>query len=253
MPTPFTHLRVAACLLADADLPADVLAALRAERGAFLLGNIAADARVASGVSREDTHFYAYDQPLAEQPWRRMLRRYPLLADARNPAQRAFLAGYVAHLAMDEIWSLEMVRPYFALREWAARDERFLMLNLLLIWQDERDYHRLEDWQREALLAAMPDNWLPFMPDDALAAWRDFVAAQLPPQGASQTLTVIGERVGLPPEVLHARVHSRETMETGLWAHVPREVVAGVEQTMYARARADLLRFWRGPDGGEMA
>lgn len=250
MPTPFTHLRVASRLLADEALPPDVCALLNASRGAFLLGNIAADARVSSGISREQTHFYAYDRPVQEHPWRLMLQQYPALVRTTRPAQRAFVAGYVAHLTLDEVWSLEMIRPFFAEREWASRDHRFLMLNLLLIWMDRRDYAQLEAWQREALLATTPDGWAPFIPDEELAAWRDFVGCQLPPGGESQTLAVIGERIGTSPDALRALLNSEERMNADLWAHVPPEALARVEAEMYALARTNMLLYLDNLNGG---
>jgi len=244
MPTPFTHLAVTARLLDDSSpLPGGVRAALLAESGAFLLGNIAADARISSGLNREDTHFYAYDRPMTDHPWRVMLASFPALRRPVNPAQRAFVAGYVAHLTLDEVWSLQIVRPYFGQGTWRPPPERFFLLNALLVQMDARDYRLLPPWQRSTLLDAAPGDWLPFMTDADLRGWRDFVGLQLPREGASQTLQVIGERVGLTPEALQAFIESEERMSP-LWANVPTEAVAETEQTMEARAREDLLTYW---------
>ncbi len=242
MPTPFTHLVVAQRLLTDDRVPGAARALLASERGAFLLGTIAADARVSSGIDREHTHFYAYNQSIVEPPWRVMLAKYPSLAQPRTAAQRAFVAGCVAHLVMDALWSQDMVRPYFVQREWAPQAHRLLMLNVLVIWMDERDYPRLEAWQRRALLSAQPDDWLPFIPDSDLREWRDFVGRQLPPEGQSATLQVLGERIGTRPDVLRQILDSLDA--TGeLWANVPPEVVARLEARIYERARADMLAY----------
>lgn len=244
MPTPFTHLAVTARLLdASSPLPGDVRAALLAERGAFLLGNIAADARISSGLNREATHFYAYDRPMADHPWRVMLASFPSLWQPVTPAQRAFVAGYVAHLTLDEIWSLRIVRPYFGQGMWAAPPERFFLLNALLVRMDMRDYRLLEPWQRPALLAAEPGEWLPFMTGADLRGWRDFVGMQLPGEGVSLTLQVIGERVGLTPNALGSFIESAEQMAP-LWANVPSDVLARAEQAMETQARLDLLAYW---------
>ncbi|MCA9911386.1 MAG: zinc dependent phospholipase C family protein, partial [Anaerolineae bacterium] len=192
MPTPFTHLAAAQRLLNDPAVPESSRSALARERAAFLLGNIAADARISDGVTRETTHFFAYDRPIETHPWRVMLATHPDLHNATSAAQQAFLAGYTAHLSMDEIWSLEMVRPYFAESTWGNRRLRFLMLHIILIYMDERDYRLLEDWQRGALCGAAPEGWTPFLSDTALVDWRNFIGVQLRPGGDSQTLQVLG-------------------------------------------------------------
>jgi hypothetical protein len=243
MPTPFTHLVTAAHLLEDAALPRPLHNQLIEETGAFLLGNVAADARVSSGIQREQTHFYAYDRPMLEHPWRVMLHDFPTLLEPETPAQRAFIAGYVAHLALDEVWSLQIVRPYFGQAEWAPGPQRFFLLNALLVAMDMRDYPLLENWQRPALLTANPQSWVPFMTDADLTGWRDFVGIQLPPGGVSQTLEVIGPRVGQAPHELGAFIQSAESMAP-LYANVPADVLAQAEHDMAERARHDLLAYW---------
>ena len=244
MPTPFTHLHAAQRLLADPLLPAAARDLLAAERPAFLLGSVAADARAETG-RRADTHFYAYDEPLRDHPWRAMVQAHPSLCPAGDPAQRAFVAGYVAHLCMDEIWSLEMMGPYFARGAWLTPSERFFMLHVILIYMDERDYGLLDGWQREALLAAQPASWLPFMPDAVLREWRDFIGGQLPP-GRSQTLEVFGGRIRRAPAEFRAVLDSPAQMQAGLWDHVPPAALAAVEARMYAFAREQMQRYLDG-------
>ena len=77
MPTPFTHLRIAQDLLIDERLSPLYRELLARQVPAFQLGGIVADARVASGVGREVTHFYAYGRPISVRPWRLMLRENP--------------------------------------------------------------------------------------------------------------------------------------------------------------------------------
>lgn len=244
MPTPFTHLEIAQRLLDDPQLDSSIRAALNAERSAFLLGSIAADARVSSGLQRENTHFYNYNHPISEAPWRVMLRQYPDLIDSVD-AQRAFVAGYVAHLVVDEIWSEEMVRPQFANREWGTRQQRFLMLHIILIYMDERDYSRLLDWQRPTLAEALPAGWLPFINDDDLRTWRDFVANQLPP-GLSETLNVFGGRINREPTELRSILDAPDMMEDQLWENIAPPLLAEVENRMYTQAREMLACYWNG-------
>jgi hypothetical protein len=244
MPTPFTHLEIAQRLLQD-DLPPDVCTLLNSECSAFLLGSIAADARVESGVSRETTHFYAYDQPIVEHPWRVMMHTYPQLEDAHSPAQRAFLAGYIAHLSVDEYWTVNLVRPYFVKRDWGEFRPpfRFLMLHIILSYMDERDLVLLQSWQYETLCEAQPDEWLPFMNDATLMGWRNYIGDQIKPDGISQTLPLFGLRLGKPAEELRAILDSPEEMQRGLWTNVPQDDLARVEGEMYAFAREQMAIY----------
>lgn len=245
MPTPFTHLEIAQRLLADPLLPAELREELAQERAAFLLGSVAADARV-NGLSREDTHFYTYTNPITRPPWRAMLDYFPAINPPRTPAHRAFLAGYVAHLSVDVVWTLDMLGPHFATSEWGeSRAFRFLMLHILLIYMDERDLVALQPWQSAALNSALPQAWLPFMPDPVLAEWRDFIYDQIKVDGLSQTLSVFGGRIGKTPDDLRSILDSPQQMQAGLWDNIPPEILAGIETRMYASARDEMALYWR--------
>jgi hypothetical protein len=244
VPTPFTHLAVAQRLLRDQQVPSAIRSHIERELPAYLLGNIAADARVSGGITREATHFFSYDRAIERHPWRVMLADHPSLQSVTDAAQQAFLAGYVAHLSMDETWSLSMVRPHFVGANWGTRQQRFLMLHIILIFMDERDYGVLEGWQRSCLCAAAPRQWIPFLSDDALADWRDFIGTQIPPGGTSLTLQVLGERISLTPQHLRGILDDTSTMDRELWSHIPQDLLAQVEQQMYAHARTQMCAFF---------
>ncbi len=245
MPTPFTHLRILQELLADAELTPAYRALLSRHLPAFQLGSIVADARVSSGVGREVTHFYAYGQPISERPWRRMLRQHPSLMQPQDEAHLAFLAGYIAHLAADEAWTLKMVRPRFWSREWpgVSRRDKFFALHLILTVMDERDEAQLEAWQAESLRSSEPCSWLPFMTDAVLRGWRDLVADQLKPSGASLTLAIFGDRLQRDPAEIRAALDDPALMQASLWRHVPRSRLAMVERQCYAFARDQLAVY----------
>lgn len=245
MPTPFTHLEIAQRLLDDPALPASIRADLTRERGAFLLGSVAADARVGNGMPREHTHFYHYSRPITEHPWRVMVDQHPHLMQPRTAAQRAFVAGYVGHLSVDEIWSLRMVGPQFAARDWATRPFRFYMLHMILIYMDERDFARLCDWQADDLRSAQPDDWLPFMSDDDLAAWQRTIHAQIKPGGTSRTFEIFGERIGKEPDEMRDFLHDPQAMQSGLWDNIAPDVLLQVETIAYDHARAQTAVYYQ--------
>ena len=245
MPTPFTHLRIAQELLIDERLSLPYRELLTRQRPAFQLGIVVADARVASGVGREVTHFYAYGRPISDRPWRLMLRQHPSLRQAHDESHLAFLAGYVAHLATDEAWALKMVRPQFWEREWPGVDRRdkFLALHLILTVMDERDEPRLASWQAESLGRSEPKRWLPFMSDDVLRGWRDLVARQIMPGGESETLAIFGRRLKRDPAEIRAVLDDPALMIHYLWRHVPRSSLAIVERQAYAFTRDQLVVY----------
>lgn len=242
MPTPFTHLKTAQVMLTEPALSEPSRAFVRANLSAYLLGHIAADARVSSGLTRESTHFYDYRFPMEDHPWRVMLNRNPSLWKSQDE-QRAFVAGYVAHLCMDEIWALHMLAEQFAQREWADSRQKFLMLHVLLIYMDERDEAGIEDWQYPALSSAHPKGWVPFMDDTVLSDWRDTIALQLRPDGVSLTVPLLAERLALPPQHLRLILDNPQRMADELWANIPPETLADVEARMYIHAVREMQTY----------
>lgn len=237
MPTPFTHLAVAQRLLDDPSLALEHRELFRRELGAFLLGNVAADARNESGSPRAATHFYDYAQDMDEHmPWEVMLQHNPSLWEPHDEAHTAFVAGYVAHLSMDEIWSRQMVGPQFLVRDWATRSHRWVMLHVILIHMDERDERQLAPWQAESLAAAEPHGWTHFLSDASLSNWRDLVADQIRPGGHSQTLEIFGARANRTPEQLRALLDNPSEMDAALWQFIPQQVLASTEADMYSHA-----------------
>ncbi|MCY4146848.1 MAG: hypothetical protein OXE95_14365 [Chloroflexi bacterium] len=247
MPTPFSHLKHAQCLLVDAQLSASMRRFMQQQRSAFQLGCIIADARVAGGIGREVTHFYQLDQPITERPWRVMLLRYPLLAQARDDSHLAFLAGYVAHLALDEFWAQNMVRPHFWGREWDVGDQRdkLFALHLILTVMDERDQAELQAWQADSLAQCQPHDWLPFLSDATLCEWRDFIHRQIAPGGHSQTLLIFSRRLGCDAAAVRGVLDNPARLRESLWRHIPPRLLADIEARAYAYTRQQLDRYLR--------
>lgn len=241
MPTPFTHLHYAHRWLNDPQQPPAIQRSLTALQSDFLLGSVAADARVPAIDSRAATHFYTYSDPISEHPWRVMLAQNPSLPP-HSGASRAFLAGYVFHLAMDEYWSREMLEPHFARGTWGKnRTERFYVLHLLLISMDERDRAALPAGVADCLRQSQPHDWLPFMSDLILTEWRDFIARQL--EGHSETLEIFGGRILKSPAELRAALDSQEQMDDLLYQHLTPPFLADFEQHMYDFASEQLRVF----------
>jgi hypothetical protein len=239
MPTPFSHLAQAKRLLPR--LPDDAQALIRAHLPAFYLGSVAADAKI-EGQERATTHFYRYDAPMPDHPWRVMLERNPRLAQPADPAWRVFTAAYVAHLATDAHWSRAMLGPHFARAQWGkSASWRFYVLHYLLIVMDERDEALLDEADAATLAQCMALDGLPFMPGAVLSEWRDFIAEQI--RGYSLTVPILAERVGVPAPQMRALLDDPAQMQAMLWDHVSPATLADVEQGMDAHACEQMLRY----------
>ena len=247
MPTPFMHLAFAQRVIDDPTLPAADRALITAPAnwGAFLLGSVAPDARVSSGIRRADTHFFEYAATIPIPPFTVMLDRFPALNSAQLSAAnyRAFVAGYGAHLAMDEVWCVDLLYPYF-MRRWDDEFTSFQMLHMLLGTLDGRDYDSLpRSAYHAAIMTAEPDHWLPFIPDSALIEWRDLIAAQIAPGASSSTVEILSQRINMSADDMYRFINSPEQMERALWHNVSHSVIATIEQAMYDRARDVLLAY----------
>lgn len=239
MPTPFMHLHAAHRFLSDESVSAAVRQFLSAHLGAFLLGNIAPDARVSGGLDRANTHFFDYGPKIEPHAVDAMLAAYPELKFAKED-RRAFIAGYIAHLAMDVVWAEGMLYMYFYKRkDWADGRTRFNMLHVLLCYLDARDYRQWPEEFSAALESAQPHDWIPVIPDNALAAWRNLIAYQICAECDSQTVPLLGGRVDIGEAGLRDILGNGQRMEDELWHYVPPGVVADIEGQMY-----DAMKTW---------
>lgn len=227
MPTPFYHLSVAEDLLKHPALPVQVASFLDRHRGAFLLGNTAPDVQVVSGQPREVTHFFTLPTRKGDPlPWDKFLLKYPGLASTGRlpPDQTAFLAGYLCHLQADWIWVRGIFAPVFGLRSsWESFPRRLYLHNVLRAYLDKKILEGLVDNTGVELASAVPESWLPFVEDNFLNAWRDYLARQLQPGEKVQTVEVFATRQGINPAEYYHLIASEERMEKEIFVHLPRQ------------------------------
>ena len=98
-----------------------------------------------------------------------MFQMHPELTEEMSPASQAFLAGYICHLAADEVWITSVFRPNFdvSLKETRLTDneveaniwDRAMQLNM-----DRQTLPQLpsERHPRELLSCADKDGSMPF-------------------------------------------------------------------------------------------
>jgi len=223
MPTPIQHLVIADDVLADSALPSAVRAHLATERGAFLFGTIAPDVQSVSQQPREATHFFTLPPTYARPAPRVMLTTHPTLtvADKLGRAQAAFIAGYLSHLALDELWITNVFGPHFGPKaEWGTFRERLLIHNVLRTWLDQRDQSRLSGNVSAVLAQVEPRHWLPFVTGDHLRTWRDEIVAELQPGATIRTVEVFAERLHVPPVELRRLLESPGEMQQQVFSRL---------------------------------
>jgi hypothetical protein len=243
MPTPFTHLAVAAELLDTGALPP----AIANELPAFLLGNIAPDVQVLSQQPREATHFFPVPLGGAPPAVQVLLAHHPALAplEVLPPAQAAFMAGYLAHLVFDQLWVREIFEPVFGPDQaWETFRERLYLHNVLRAHWDALDLARLAPGAAGDLAAAHPLSWLPFVPDDYLAAWRDLVAEQLGEAGSSRTVEVFAARMGADPAAFAALLASPAELDRRLFLRLPPSALADYRAKALAASLQVISTHW---------
>jgi hypothetical protein len=226
MPTASVHLAAALDLLADPALVARGRLASGQPRAAFLLGSISPDVRVISGQAREATHFYGIPLSRDRTASQTMLAAYPALAEAGVLPfdQAAFVAGYMAHLLMDEAWLELVVMPHIFIdgADWTVDHPNYRLYSLLMTYLAEQGGARLPPGVVDDLRAARPDGWLPFVTDADLLAWRERVVKYAMADSGWQTARMFAREMGCQDEALYAVVTSPTAMAREVFSAVPR-------------------------------
>jgi hypothetical protein len=254
MPTPVTHLFLAEELLCGDELSLAVRRLLIQQRGPFLLGHTAPDVKTVSGQDRRESHFYTIPRTSDRPAHELLFDAHPSLARAESLPlpQAAFVAGYIAHLLLDEIWLDDIFRRYF-LQDWGPLRERLFLHNVLRVWMDRRDQRQLNGNVAMALRKAEPRDWLPFVGDEHLRAWRDWLVEQLSPGRSMQTAEVFARRMGVSAAEMDAVSRSPQQMQERVFSHIPRAALQSFHDIGYEQSVV-LVNWYIGrlvrPSGG---
>ena len=235
--------------MALGDLPQPVQAVLAVERPAFLFGSIAPDAQSVSGQPREATHFFNVPFQDAVPACRHLFAAFPALAEPRRlpGAQAAFMAGYVTHLALDELWVKEIFEPNFgSLAQWGLFTERLYLHNALRSHLDASDFKRLTASTSGTLHAARLNGLCPFIADESLLHWRDLIADQFSPGQAIRTVEVFAQRMGADPHRFAALLASPQEMQRRIFDRLPGGALEQFYRDGLALCREMLERYWAG-------
>ena len=84
----------------------------------------------------------------------------------------------------------------------------------------------------EHLHGVEPHAWLPFITDENLRTWRDFIAEQLPPGGNSRTVEVFAQRLGMSNDEFADLLNSEERLEELVFSNLPRQVLVEYQEKL---------------------
>lgn len=224
MPTPIVHLRISNEILDRDEVSRGDYPPLPERAGDFLFGSIAPDVRAINDMSREETHFFHLPPRLGENGVEAMLEKYPQLADplGLSSPQAAFVAGYLSHLLVDEIWLAEIFIPYFGHQlDYGTFDRRMVLHNVLRIYVDVRERDRLEGTILQRLKDSTIEGLLPFVPDEDLEKWRDLICRQLIPGASVKTVEFFASRMDVPEAVVEELLTSPERLRYEVLNRLP--------------------------------
>ena len=149
--------------------------------GSCLLGSTAPDIRAMAKWARQRTHFDPLSVDQVGTGTKEMFAQHPRLADhkSQTPETRAFILGYVCHLAADELWITTMFRPHFQEGSQGISNQlegqiwdRALQLDMDRSVIEE-DFFELDP---DMLISGSEKSVLiEFLEDELLSEWRNLV------------------------------------------------------------------------------
>ena len=151
---------------------------LAANPGSYLLGATSPDIRVLTRQDRNSTHFFDLNDERHQDSVAAFFAAQGRFAapEDLNPCTRAWVAGYVAHLAMDELYITGIYRPFFARHDALGGQVRANVMDRLLQFELDRIYGNDPELQRdlcEALSCTVENiDVAGFIEAETLERWR---------------------------------------------------------------------------------
>ena len=145
--------------------------------GHYLLGATTPDIRVITRQDRFSTHFFDLEGPDHQDSVAGFFSEHGRLLQPEhlNAETRAFVAGYVTHLVMDEQYITGIYRPFFARHETLGGTIRANVMDRLLQFDLDRAYGNDPELKRhlaEALSCSVESIDAGFVDAETLERWR---------------------------------------------------------------------------------
>jgi len=150
------------------------------ERGSLYLGATAPDIRVITRWERERTHFFDLSNFDEQSGIAGFFEAYPSLVSPEElaPPATAFIAGYLTHLQMDELWISTVYRPYFGERSGLGGGVRANILDRALQFSLDCDRRRDAQFMSEvtgAIARSELDIHVGLLDPPTLRQWHEVV------------------------------------------------------------------------------
>ena len=201
-------------------------------RGAFYLGATAPDIRILLRCDRERTHFFELDHFEPQDSVAGLLTAHPHLAAGEIEGEtRAFVAGYITHLLMDQHYIQGVYRAYFGAHSPLSGDLRANVLDRA--FQYELNRRELAETGTMAAVRAALDRCevptdLGFLDAGDLAEWLEVavdVAGQPPDLGRlPRMITRHMEMAGYGPEEIERELGNGDVLLREAMEHVGEDV-----------------------------
>ena len=154
--------------------------ALEAERGNLYLGSTAPDIRVITRWERDRTHFFDLHNFDEQSGVAGLFAAYPSLSSpgSLNAGTVAFVAGYVTHLVMDELWINTIYRPFFGQRSPLGGDLRANIMDRAIQFSLDREKRIDRELMAHVLEAVARSDLaleIEFIDGDTLRRWKDVI------------------------------------------------------------------------------
>jgi hypothetical protein len=150
-----------------------------ADRGAYYLGSTGPDMHIMSRTDRISSHYFDLECIEGQDSRASFFQTHCEMSDVAklDGMTAAFVAGYLTHLVIDEVWITDIYRPFFGPASslhgdaWANVLDRILQYDMDL--QRRIDRPAMDEILR-ALAAAGPLR-VSFMESEMLMHWRDVI------------------------------------------------------------------------------
>jgi len=176
--------------------------------GSYLIGATYPDVHITTAdAGREKTHFVNLQDENSESGTVTMFRTHPRLArrGKLDSSTQSFVAGYLSHLVTDEVWIMDIYRPFFGASSLLNQDPMANVLDRLL--QFELDCRERDDKAKMEEIRAQICDWEPkvevdFIDTATLKQWRDFVCTAAGREPSLAFFPLFAQRFLLPRQKL---------------------------------------------------
>ena len=223
--------------------------------GDYLLGATTPDIRVLTRWDRERTHFFDIYDDDHQDGVENFFSAHRSFRDPANLSAetRAWVAGYLTHVIMDQEYVLQIYRPFFGSRSVLGGNSHANLLDRVLQYELDRRERESGDQMRQirqALFGSAVEIDAGFVDRPLLTRWRDTTAAMTEHPPDWERFSFIASR-HLKSAGIESESGLREFMETipelldDTMSHVEQSALDGFFESTAERT-ATVLRDWLG-------